>query len=103
MEGKRGDSGDTGRQSQKSEQEIAVNNRDDGVHPEGPRMTEQHDVKTEENARSKRCKIAPIIVEFKPADEKKAHAADAKDNCHQIAPMEFFTDDERSKYQYVYR
>lgn len=62
-------------------------------------MSKQHDIKSEKDARTQRGDVAPVIVQFKLSDKEKAHAADTKDDCDQIAPMELFADDEGRKYQ----
>ena len=66
-------------------------------------MAQKHYVEPEENARTERSGVAPVIVQLELADKEKTHAGNTKNNSHQITPMKAFADYERRKNKNVNR
>ena len=66
-------------------------------------MAKQHNVQAEEDTRDERGEISPIIIQLELADKEKAHPANAKDDRYEVAPLKFFSNDEGSKDQDIYR
>src|SRR5436190_18406291 len=66
-------------------------------------MLQKHDVKAEQDPRTKSRNISLIILKPKFAYKEQAHTCQYHDDRDEVSPMKLLADHERSEYQYVNR